>query len=74
MDEEKTFFKDIGTHLPFPVKAGKRTLNDIKDLIQYVFSLNICYGQSTTGLEDVTYELIRIQTGKSNGTRYHPIL
>ncbi|PKC69932.1 hypothetical protein RhiirA1_391701 [Rhizophagus irregularis] len=44
-----------GTHLPFPVKAGKRTLNDIKDLIQYVFSLNICYGQSTTGLEDVTY-------------------
>ncbi|CAB5360502.1 unnamed protein product [Rhizophagus irregularis] len=133
-----------GTHLPFPVKAGKRTLNDIKDLIQYVFSLNICYGQSTTGLEDVTYvrgtqlvnnaqnsskehtpfaflekqgqpdekksknkekvikvqsmkisnikkylekrvekeevkisdemELIRIQTGKSNGTRYHPIL
>ncbi|GBB84074.1 hypothetical protein RclHR1_10700002 [Rhizophagus clarus] len=142
-----------GTHLPFPVKAGKRTLNDIKDLIQYVFSLNICYGQSTTGLEDVTYvrgtqlvnnaqnsskehtpfaflekqgqpdeaywhvdcmlivkkkeeveisdemasvvhdvaksitskntdishfhpifqELIRIQTGKSNGTRYHPM-
>jgi len=36
-------------HLPFPVKAMKRTLNEIKDLIQYVFSLNVCNGQSTTG-------------------------
>ncbi|CAB5371682.1 unnamed protein product [Rhizophagus irregularis] len=46
MDEEKTFFKDIGNSL---------------------------LTKSTTGLEDVTYELIRIQTGKSNGTRYHPM-
>src|SRR5579859_1065803 len=37
------------TYLPFPVKAMKRTLNDIENLIQFVFSLKICYGQSTKG-------------------------
>jgi hypothetical protein len=36
-------------HLPFSSKAMKRTLNEIESLIQYVFSLKICHGQSTKG-------------------------
>jgi hypothetical protein len=35
--------------LPFPVKAIKRTLDEIDILIQHIFSLKICYGQSTIG-------------------------
>ncbi|CAG8783516.1 10264_t:CDS:1, partial [Rhizophagus irregularis] len=33
--------------LPFPVKAMKRTLDEISNLMQYVFSLKVCCGQST---------------------------
>jgi hypothetical protein len=36
--------------LPFPVKAMKRTLDEISNLIQYIFSLKVCYGQSTIGM------------------------
>ena len=37
------------THLPFSVKAIKRTLDEINTLIQYVFLLKVCHGQSTNG-------------------------
>ena len=37
-------------NLPFPVKAMKRTLDEIDILIQHISSLRICYGQSTIGL------------------------
>jgi hypothetical protein len=37
------------THLPFSNKAMKRTLGEIENLIQYVFSFKICRGQSTKG-------------------------
>ena len=43
------FNQVLQTHLPFPIKAIKRTFDEIKTLIQYVFSLKICYGQSTNG-------------------------
>lgn len=43
------------THLPFPVKAKKRTFIEVKDLIEYVFSLNVCYGQSTAGNLKLNY-------------------
>jgi hypothetical protein len=36
-------------YIPFPTKAMKRTLDEIIDHIRYVFSVRICYGQSTTG-------------------------
>ncbi|CAB5200035.1 unnamed protein product [Rhizophagus irregularis] len=39
--------------LPFPVKAMKRTLDEISNLMQYVFSLKVCCGQSTVGFENV---------------------
>ena len=34
---------------PFPTKKMDRTLNEIIDIVRYVFSIRICYGQSTTG-------------------------
>jgi len=37
-------------YLPFPVKEIKRTLDEIINLIRYIFSVSICYGQSTTGI------------------------
>ncbi|RHZ88001.1 hypothetical protein Glove_26g233 [Diversispora epigaea] len=40
-------------YLPFLVKAMKRTLNDIINIIRYIFSVEICHGQSTIGFEDV---------------------
>ncbi|CAB4416107.1 unnamed protein product [Rhizophagus irregularis] len=40
-------------YFPFPIKEMKRTLDEIINLVRYVFSVNICYGQSTTGYEDV---------------------
>jgi hypothetical protein len=36
--------------LPFPVEEMKRTLDDINNLIQYIFFLKVCYGQSTDGV------------------------
>jgi hypothetical protein len=36
--------------LPFPVGAIKRTLDEISSLIQYIFFLKVCYGQSTVGM------------------------
>lgn len=36
-------------HLPFPAKPMKRSLDEIKILTQYIFSLRICYGQNTNG-------------------------
>ena len=36
--------------LPFPIEAMKRTLDEISNLIQYIFSLKVCYGQSTIGM------------------------
>ena len=36
-------------HLPFSVKAMKRTLDEVNTLIQYIFLLKVCYGQSTNG-------------------------
>jgi len=36
--------------LPFPVEAMKRTLDEISNLIQYILSLKVCYGQSTVGM------------------------
>jgi hypothetical protein len=36
--------------LPFPIGAIKRTLDEISSLIQYVFSLKVCHGQSTVGM------------------------
>ncbi|RHZ83510.1 hypothetical protein Glove_91g32 [Diversispora epigaea] len=36
-------------YLPFLVKAMKRTLNDIINIIRYIFSVEICHGQSTIG-------------------------
>ncbi len=35
--------------LSSPVKAMKRTLNEISSLIQYIFFLKVYYGQSTIG-------------------------
>ncbi|CAG8436595.1 9372_t:CDS:10 [Diversispora eburnea] len=37
-------------YLPFPIETIKRTLNDIINIIRYVFSAEICHGQS---FEDV---------------------
>jgi len=37
------------TYLPFPIKEIKRTLDEIINIIRYVFSVSICHGQSTTG-------------------------
>ena len=37
------------THLPFPVKPMKRSLDEVKILTQHIFSLKVCYGQSTDG-------------------------
>lgn len=37
------------TYLPFPVKAMQRTYDEVKGLIEYIFNLNICQGQSTKG-------------------------
>jgi hypothetical protein len=37
--------------LPFSIKAMKRTLDEISDLIQSIFSLKVCYGQSTIGMQ-----------------------
>ncbi|UZO01507.1 uncharacterized protein OCT59_012605 [Rhizophagus irregularis] len=34
-------------YLPFPTKEMKRTLDEIINFIRYVFSVSICYGQST---------------------------
>ncbi|RGB26258.1 hypothetical protein C1646_820517, partial [Rhizophagus diaphanus] len=42
-------------YLPFPIKEMKRTLNKIINIIRYVFSVSICYGQSTSGFENVTH-------------------
>ncbi|GET56671.1 hypothetical protein GLOIN_2v1790105 [Rhizophagus irregularis DAOM 181602=DAOM 197198] len=42
-------------HLPFPAKPMKRSLDEIKILTQYIFSLRICYGQNTNGFSDVVY-------------------
>ncbi|CAB5215911.1 unnamed protein product [Rhizophagus irregularis] len=36
-------------YLPFPTKEMKRTLDEIINFIRYVFSVSICYGQSTAG-------------------------
>ena len=36
-------------YLPFLIKEMKRTLDEIINLIRYVFSVSICYGQSTSG-------------------------
>jgi hypothetical protein len=36
-------------YLPFPIKEMERTLDEIINLIRYVFSVSICYGQSTSG-------------------------
>ena len=36
-------------YLPFPIKEIKRTLDEIIDLIRYVFFVSVCYGQSTAG-------------------------
>jgi hypothetical protein len=36
-------------YLPFSIKELKRTLNEIINIIKYVFSVSICCGQSTTG-------------------------
>ncbi len=36
-------------YLPFPIKKMRRTLNEIINIIRYVFSISICYGQSTSG-------------------------
>ncbi|CAB5191010.1 unnamed protein product [Rhizophagus irregularis] len=36
-------------YLPFPIKEMKRTLDEIINFIRYVFSVSICYGQSTAG-------------------------
>ncbi|UZO29390.1 uncharacterized protein OCT59_022868 [Rhizophagus irregularis] len=42
-------------YLPFPIKEMKRTLDEIINFIRYVFSVSICYGQSTAGFEQVTH-------------------
>ncbi|EXX64530.1 hypothetical protein RirG_141830 [Rhizophagus irregularis DAOM 197198w] len=42
-------------YLPFPTKEMKRTLDEIINFIRYVFSVSICYGQSTAGFEQVTH-------------------
>jgi len=36
-------------YLPFPIKEMRRTLDEIINIIRYVFSISICYGQSTHG-------------------------
>jgi hypothetical protein len=36
-------------YLPFSIKETKRTLDEIINLVRYIYSVNICYGQSTTG-------------------------
>lgn len=36
-------------YLPFPIKEMERTLDEIINLVRYVFSVSICYGQSTAG-------------------------
>ncbi|CAG8807777.1 6302_t:CDS:2, partial [Gigaspora rosea] len=42
-------------YLPFLTKAIKRTYDEIKNFIEYIYSLNICQGQSTKGFENVIY-------------------
>ena len=37
-------------YLPFPIKEIRRTLDEIINIIRYVFSVSICYGQSTIGI------------------------
>jgi hypothetical protein len=37
-------------YLPFPIKEMERTLDEIINLIRYVFFVSICYGQSTIGI------------------------
>jgi hypothetical protein len=46
----KVFVLNQVVDLPFPVEATKRTIDEISSLIQYVFSLRICHGQSTIGM------------------------
>jgi hypothetical protein len=46
----KVFVLDQVVDLPFSIEATKRTIDEISDLIQYVFSLRICHGQSTIGM------------------------
>ena len=36
-------------YLPFPIKEMRRTLDEIINIIRYVFSISICYEQSTRG-------------------------
>jgi len=36
-------------YLPFPIKKMRRTLDEIINIIRYVFSISICHGQSTSG-------------------------
>ncbi|RIA79686.1 hypothetical protein C1645_840138 [Glomus cerebriforme] len=42
-------------YLPFPIKEMRRTLDEIINIIRYVFSISICYGQSTHDFESITH-------------------
>ncbi|RHZ77457.1 hypothetical protein Glove_177g88 [Diversispora epigaea] len=44
-------------YLPFLVKAMKRTLNNIINIIYYIFSVEICYGQSTIEQKELIVNL-----------------
>ena len=36
-------------YFPFPIKKMRRTLDEIINIIRYIFSVSVCYGQSTNG-------------------------
>ncbi|PKK41025.1 hypothetical protein RhiirC2_805098 [Rhizophagus irregularis] len=49
----------------------KRTLNEIDTLIQHIFFLKVCYGQSTIGFENV----VRIRGNQLvSNTQEHAVL
>ncbi|RHZ67777.1 hypothetical protein Glove_299g50 [Diversispora epigaea] len=40
-------------YLPFPIKAIEKTIDNIINIIRYVFSIKVCCGQSTVDFEDI---------------------
>ncbi|CAG8827221.1 13668_t:CDS:2, partial [Gigaspora rosea] len=59
-------------YLPFLTKAIKRTYNEVKNFIEYIYNLNICQEQSTKGFENVTYiRGTQLVNNKRNSQKEH---
>ncbi|KAF0429610.1 1-phosphatidylinositol 3-phosphate 5-kinase-like: PROVISIONAL [Gigaspora margarita] len=59
-------------YLSFLTKAIKRTYNEVKTFIEYIYNLNICQEQSTKGFENVTYICgTQLVNNKQNSQKEH---